>query len=286
MTGEACVVQFPHPGPEHVPESCEMAWNTGPHRRKFLTSPARIVDACGRTERDAKIVFWGEWEPPSRIVHQWRPERWKPTVVHEPYWISPGPPGERQNTDPWVFGPSFLYGNCKQLTPACRPSALQGLPAASVILFGSSLDGEFVLDTVFVVAEVVTRFRPVDDPVIGGAAFHECTVRSLAAGPNEHAAAQLTLYRGATPDNPAHGMFSYVPCKPCDSGWPRFARPPVTRRVVNPASRQAPSGAKNFRALNEVHSVWTAVTERLVQDGFSLGCAMPTPRRRSATGQD
>lgn len=39
-------VQFIHPGGEHRPDrDGRMEWNTGPHRRKFLTSPGRFLQA-------------------------------------------------------------------------------------------------------------------------------------------------------------------------------------------------------------------------------------------------
>jgi hypothetical protein len=37
----AAIVQFPHPGGEHIPPGSHMGWNTGLHRRKFLVSPGR-----------------------------------------------------------------------------------------------------------------------------------------------------------------------------------------------------------------------------------------------------
>lgn len=59
-------VQFPHPGGEHNPPDHEMPWNVAGHRRKFLIAPGDYVDADDRHD-DVEVVFWGEWEPPSRI---------------------------------------------------------------------------------------------------------------------------------------------------------------------------------------------------------------------------
>lgn len=41
-------------------------WNTGPHRRKFLTAPGRYLEAGAM--RSDELVFWGEWEPQSRVI--------------------------------------------------------------------------------------------------------------------------------------------------------------------------------------------------------------------------
>ena len=140
------VVQFPHPGPERNPGyASRQPWNTGDHRRKFMCCPGRYVDV----DRDgslaeAKLTFWGEWEPPSDIVERW-PERGSlPRFLHVPVWEHSAPKG-RQNTDPWVFGDHFRHSNCGQ---QARP-ALHRLTPGSIILFGSGLakTEEFIVDT-------------------------------------------------------------------------------------------------------------------------------------------
>ena len=151
MDATVFVVQFPHPGAEHVlGDGSRMTWNTGRHGRKFLRSPGRSVDPDGRTS-EADLAFWGEWEAPSRVVSRWPRAGQLPQELHVPVWERPATPSFRQNTDPWVFGKAFRYSNCRQLTYRQNPSALQALTPGSVIFFGSRLHGEFVLDTVFVV---------------------------------------------------------------------------------------------------------------------------------------
>ncbi len=47
----------------------------------------------------------------------------------------------------------MIYSVCKQITgPDRTPTAMQRLTPGSVICFGSTIDQEFCLDTVFVVA--------------------------------------------------------------------------------------------------------------------------------------
>jgi hypothetical protein len=112
-SGPVFVVQFPHPGPEYNPKNSQrMAWNTEAHARKFLRSPGRYRDQDG-VLREGDLVFWGEWEPPSRVVERWPRAGKLPRFLHEPVWGSPGRTRPRQNTDPWVFGDAFLYSNCK-----------------------------------------------------------------------------------------------------------------------------------------------------------------------------
>jgi hypothetical protein len=110
-------VQFPHLGGEHRPESDDMPWNTGAHGRKFLISDGRYVDANNGV-RQGELVFWGEWEPPSRVEHWWPRDGRLPRVLHRPYWVR----GIGQNTDPWVFGDRMRYSNCRQAIGAARRS--------------------------------------------------------------------------------------------------------------------------------------------------------------------
>ena len=64
MSQPVFVVQCPHSGGEHNPRKLgRMEWNTGPHKRKFIRSRGRDLDRHD-DEREADLVFWGEWEPP------------------------------------------------------------------------------------------------------------------------------------------------------------------------------------------------------------------------------
>ena len=82
-------VQFPHPGSEHKPGTDEgMPWNTGAHGRKFLESPGHYVGRGG-VAGDAELVFWGEWEPPSRVIDTWTRDGRMPQALHRPYWCKP-----------------------------------------------------------------------------------------------------------------------------------------------------------------------------------------------------
>jgi hypothetical protein len=145
-------VQFPHPGGEHNPPTDDMPWNTADHRRKFLVAPGRHLEGDDRI-RKGELVFWGEWEPPSRVERRWPASGRLPRALHRPYWLEPTTRGFRQNTDPWVWGDRMIYSNCKQITgPQRRPTSMQRLTRGSVICFGSTIDGEFCVDTVFVIA--------------------------------------------------------------------------------------------------------------------------------------
>ena len=194
----------------------------------------------------------------------------------------------RQNTDPWVFGDTFLYSNCKQHTnntPTRQPSALQSLPTGSMILFGSATGGDFVIDTVFVVRDKVGVFRPFEDMshLSVEPAFDACTLQPLRTYEPHIGTSTYTLYRAATVDDPVHGMFSFVPSRVANGPNLRFARPAIhLPGIVNPASKQSPSGATGTdrRPVDDVVGAWHAVVDQVLAAGLSLGVQFATPPRR------
>src|SRR6266498_317400 len=171
-TGLLAVVQFPHPGREHDPPRVGvMPWNRDSHRRKFLRTEGWYVDASG-AQCSTRLVFWGEWEAPSLVVERWTGSGDLPRWLHEPRWERPGWAGPRQNTDPWVFGDEFRYSNCRQGSNA----KLRRLAQGSVILFGSSLGGAFVLDTVLVVADARPFVPGLARDLVGDDAYQVCVI--------------------------------------------------------------------------------------------------------------
>lgn len=195
-------------------------------------------------------------------------------------WARPPSRTPRQNTDPWVFGDAFRFSNCRQLTPAGNPSALQRLTPGSIILFGSTLDGQFVLDTVFVVADATPYTPRYSGEVAVDEAFRVCTIEPLTiAGRKDHSRSPFTLYRGATADTPVAGMYSFVPARPADSAAARFARPAIDLPgYVNAASRQSASGARTPCSVSTTRAVWDSVRDQVFDAGCVLGVWFPTPQ--------
>ena len=272
-------VQFPHPGREHNPPTREMAWNTGEHRRKFLVAPGHWLDSDQGTGK-AELVFWGEWEPPSRVERSWSASGRMPRALHRPYWAEPRGSGFRQNTDPWVFGDRMIYSVCKQTggRPKRRPTSMQRLTRGSVICFGSTISGGFCVDTVFVVASA-EPWVPADLAVLNlDQAFKTCTGRSVASREGD-AHRSLTLYRGATADEPVEGMFSFVPARRADLDDPRFLRPPVESKFINPASQQSPRGSKCALPMETLRGTWDGLREQILDAGLLLATWLKTPNR-------
>ncbi|HEX9030397.1 MAG TPA: hypothetical protein VF834_01045 [Streptosporangiaceae bacterium] len=279
-------VQFPHPGGEHVPPGPAMTWNTGDHGRKFLLAAGQYVDQDDDVHH-GEFVFWGEWEPPSQLITGWPTSGRLPRALHRPYWHRPAGSGWRQNTDPWVFGPRMLYSNCKQtIRPGNRPTALQRLTRGSVICFGSAIGGEFCADTILVVASA-EPWTPADTTIgqRAGDAFAACTAGSLASGDGGYARTRLTLYRGATIDDPVDGMYSFVPALPADGRYPRFARPPIRLPgLINPASTQSAMGASRPRPAREVRDAWEAIRHQVLTAGLVLAVRLETPPQLPVDG--
>jgi hypothetical protein len=263
-------VQFPHPGDEHNPGKLNrQPWNRCEHRRKFLRCDGRHVDRDVRPY-DAPLVFWGEWEPPSYVRRQWPINGALPRFLHEPVWEYPTDSEPQQNTDPWVFGDCFRYSNCRQLD---RP-ALQTLSRGSVILFGSTLSGQFVLDTVFVVRDA-QRFRTSQPPDTDDA-FRVCTMQSLMTD-SDCSGEAFVLYRGATYEAPVEGMYSFVPCRRADRADLRFARPPVSLPgYIDPSSWRGPSGTNKPRSITELRQLWEKVRQQVLVYCL-LGVSFATP---------
>ncbi|MBK9741393.1 MAG: hypothetical protein IPO93_18390 [Actinobacteria bacterium] len=284
MTGRAedvrvPVVHFPHPGREHdAPALGRFAWSSLPvHRRKFLRGSGSYADAQGRAHR-GRVVFWGEWEAASDVVETWPPEASLPTALHVPVRVGRRRvrPGD-QNTDPWVFGDHFRYTNCRQR------GSMKTLPAGSLLLFGSTIGGEFALDTVFVVRDSsgpltlskLKRHAFCDDVLKASTYDPLSGTSSLACGP-EDPTWTYVLYRGATPvEQP--DMFSYSPAKPARAG--RFSRPiinlgrrPSGEPYVNPANWRSTKGAPKAQWVPaaEARRVWDDVREQVLGDGQGL----------------
>lgn len=234
-------VQFIHPGIENRPTKRNktdlIAWNHGSHRRKFLCAQGQYVDK-GRLV-DNELVFWGEWEPQSRITRIANPKEdgCSPHVIHHPVLDLTEPVKDaknryRQNTDPFVFHEQFLYRCCQQTRKTGQTQLAHLLPG-SIVLFGSRVNGQFAVDTVF----VVESYKDYCDQ-IGGMDFDRslkeyAEIVGVGFGMNEPGYnkdnARMRLYYGASPNKPHEGMYGFVPCKPLKGNERGCTRPTLTQ---------------------------------------------------------
>ena len=217
----------------------------------------------------------GEWEPPSRIIERWPADSALPRMLHEPRWEATDL-WPRQNTDPWVFGDNFLYSNCRQNNKRGTPTALQKLKPGSVISFGSTISGKFVVDTVFVVAGS-KAYTPRNPPATEEA-FRYCTLQSITCEDNFDLS--YTLYQGATLENPYSDMYSFVPCRRYDCSDYRVARPTLQLPPQYKLScTRGPFGLKHPMSLDEVKTIWTSAKSQIRSAGCLIGLSLETPQR-------
>ncbi len=281
------VVQFIHPGGEHEPDSAEgRSWNTGAHRRKFLLRPGRYLTALDAKPQTDDLVFWGEYEPPTRLIRAYDPTAPDgPRFLFAPEPLAFQPNGTVQmNTDPFVFGDQFFYSICKQNNRR-GPTALQRLARGSVIFFGSGRErSRFVVDTVFVVADSIewnlANYRDVLRGKVPPAYFHtsldpivdEMKIRKTPLTQTFH------LYSGATLQRPVNGMFSFFPCLPAQRGEATgFPRPTLQRAGIitdNLTQGQRLNLIPNAETAREI---WEDAVKQILNQGLSLGVYAALP---------
>lgn len=261
MKEELCFIQFTHPGGEHGADSRSAdrkSWNYKNHKRKFLRAKGSVMEN-GKLLSNQDLIFWGEWEPQSRVtrINSNVPKDY-PHYIHEPELdldVEKCKDGRlRQNTDPYVFADAFYYRCCKQISGGKR-TQLSYLKKGSIILFGSTIyqtqkdKAYFGVDTVFVVgdyreydstnykkqlkgftpklyAEIVGIGNTVEDDnetalsqPVNGSCGGSCS-------PSSYTTIEPTLrcYSGATPEQNVNGMYSFVPCKRYEDGTTGFER--------------------------------------------------------------
>ena len=287
MTDSRSFVQFSHPGREHEPDlgRCK-AWNTwdAAHARKFMQFRGQWIEEGGST-RSGDLWAWGEWEPESDLVRELEQpgDDWLcPRYLWHPYYVPKRDYVRLHNTDPFIFGERFLYSNCGQPS---KPG-LTHLGNGSVIAFGSGrkIEGErrWMLDTVLVVADSVEYEGP--EARLRLADLAPQVFLDVTAGPivdNEEST--FRLYRGATPEKPADGMFSFFPALPA-GGDLGFARPLIDlpSEYFNPRSWQAPKGLWRTRTSTELHTLWQCLVDQVREAGLVLGTYAELPERREA----
>ena len=293
MTDRRCFVQFPHPGVEQKPPSgCDWSRLKDDHRRKFMQLHGKWMEGDG-TRRSGDLWAWGEWEPESCLIRKYNPQdgdSQHPRFLWRPHYIPKDNYQGLHNTDRFIFGERFLYSNCRQ----SNNPGLRHLGQGSVITFGSGkkIDGawRWMLDTVLVVRDIVD-YDVLEARVVlkdwAPTTFLEVTGGPLtdsgkcAPQPCAPTSARLRLYRGATPNDPIHGMFSFFPAMPAggDTGFPR-PLVDLPAEYFNPKLLMAPKGLGRERTCNELFDLWERLITQVRDAGLVLGTHAELPERR------
>jgi hypothetical protein len=278
--GDVRFVQFPHPGKEHtVGPTGVRPWPRADelHRRTFLQSRAHYRLARDGTDEYGDVAFWGEWEGQAQLIAELDP------VPEGPRFLcTPDPRGEPpastdgtppQNTDPFVWGEAMAYIGCRQP----RNRKLRELGRGSLILFGSNLNGRFVLDTVL---------------VVDGWAEHDCdsfTAKLDGIASEAHIRAgvapfhgwgmkkALRYYAGATSRDSVEGMYSFVPCLPSAGKRIGFARPELhIDGLIDPDLRMQARSSKPLDP-ETVAELWNEVVNQVTRQGLALATQLELP---------
>jgi hypothetical protein len=268
---EPRVVQFLHPGREHGPAEGQTfcPWNTGGHKRKLMEHPGRALDGSGRLI-NGPIRFWAEYEPPTLVERlAGSPRSGRPEFLHRVAPMGRRPQGG-QNTDPWVFE-RFLYSNCQQWRET-GPTALTDLADRSLVLFGSHLGGDFILDTCFVVGSSLAYDRlSIRDEGNFPPGFQEAVLEPLGCGVGTCDRGNAKrLYTGAEFEEMPESPFSFVPCIPSSGG--SFARPVIRGPFISPGQRQG------FGFSVNPASAWNQVRNQVLEAGLLLGVRIQAVR--------
>jgi hypothetical protein len=286
------VVQFVHPGfeyhcTEHVGRknrrSGVMAWKSGNslHDRKFMLTPGSMYDPA--TQRDHTLVplgFWGEWEGPSVYWRVDSPGKPLPSIVHAPFRPAHWPVEPVQNTDPMIFGDSFVYSNCLQ----CTYRSMRTLSRGSIVLFGrygrAAGRPSFSLDTCLVVEQIHTLPPvPIGTRHLGRDLLTDAVLSPLHSEGIEN---DLTVYfgrcRSAVPAHP----FSFFPAQLIDESLPLFPRPELRpvgalQDVINPGNMQGIKTTSHLDVLDR-DAIWAEIVRQVNRQGCGLGYyAAPPP---------
>lgn len=310
------VVQFMHSGKQHGiddKQNQKKFWNRiDKHKRKFMKAEGRYVTPTGALSEPTELHFWGEWEPDSNVLATYPDKRFMPRWLHEPILnlnakgngVGSAPAGNAnpcsaastgtcipqdtscQNTDPFVFADAFYYSLCHQSeNKGCSTTYLTSLAVGSVILFGSKVTDDsgnpaFALDTVFVVGDM--REYSIENhkkDLAGFVPTHYDYIMGFSAMGGKFAKLPLTCYKGATPQAPVNGMFSFVPCQLAEG---RTA--PVFQRVLIPLNAHSgsilnhcitKSLTQGFKGTpvspNDAQAVWNEVCKAVEAQGCLRG---------------
>lgn len=266
MYGKPTTIKFLHPGSERKLTPLEInnmlaSWNTAKeHSRKYFEVQGDYLTSLSSNIHAGNIGFWGEWEAESHIIRTLNPNHnTLPHYVHQPILPSTTPKSRGTrflNSDPCVFGDNFLYSNCKQ-----SMKSLQNLDIGDVIIFGSQKQGNFVLDTVFVVGSIIKFNRRNLHLSIGNMVnswYYHLTLNLLIGN--------HTLYIGATYDKPINSMFSFFPCVPSAQYPSGFSRPNVLQ-----AHNTGQSRGISYRDLGNPNVEWLNVANDVLNNGLYLG---------------
>lgn len=279
------VVQFIHPGAEHrVDKYGWTPWNQLQHKRKYMAVSGSAINQSSSSDNSGLFV-WGEWEGPSRSIFNWPKKRGEfPMHLVVPQFPGHAKPiAGLQNTDPYIFGDYFKYTLCKQVNKNGVPNFLTRLQPGSLILFGSNVKNNFVLDTVMVLSEIKLEHSLADwSSVLYGCSdtYRAMTLEPMYFDKNTKPESRFTYYQGASHQAPFNETYSYSPCIQ-ETRLPQgFERPNVSLPGV--INQKLMMGQKFSRmSMSAIRECWLDVQSQVFDFDLSLGVKFDEPEKVS-----
>lgn len=268
-------------------------WNNNDtHRRKFILSNGKLVN--DNNEQDEKeLVFWGEWEAQSEIERINNGNTNPPNFLNRPF-INPAVPNRTHNTDPYVFGNNFRYIICKQ---GYFHNVLTNLEPNSIILFGSSINGQFCLDTVFVVSKNKSNYtiNTIENlfPVNNRGQYYHASVNPIYDEFEYNKNAQnedfcrikdqreYSFYNSVNFEerHNYNDVYSFVPCKVYNQQNFIFRQPPINLDFIHGSQKQG-INSKDC-SLVEITNYWNDIVNQIENKKLCKGTYFKTPELRT-----
>ncbi len=242
--------------------------NKKPHYRKFICNNGEFISNLETQPQKGNLLFWGEWEGNS-IFNPINNGKGVPNGIHEPFH-SKSILGF-QNTDPYVFGDFFKYAICSQNGVMCN------LDNGSLILFGTTTNSGFLLDTVFVIKTHETANSVCNNNAANYTQiYREETLEPLSSFyliPNP--LSKNKLYHSQTWwEN--NEYFSFVPCKEALTNS-------YNKVILNLnwlTKQKIGHPYKHFANLNP-KNIWEKIVDSVLKQGFLLGVKFDEPNLRT-----
>lgn len=296
------IIQFLHPSQEALPTNVDdniIHWNNfKTHRRKFLLSNGEYLNKNKELIVD-DLTFWGEWEPQSELIKTNSLKPNLPKYINKPY-LDPSVPVRTHTTDPYVFGKNYKYFICRQHS---NRHILKNLEPSSIILFGSSINLKFCLDTLFVISENrkiyssqnVNEIFPVDnrgqfyysciDPIFGNSECNpdvdeedNCRIHNS----EEFVCYEsINYYQAKQVDD----IYSYVPCKLFDRDNIKdtlFTQPEIKLDFIQPVQTMGINSKEC--TLTEIKTYWNEISNQVENYDLLKGTSFKTPPMRQKNG--
>lgn len=282
------IVQVNHPGLEKafnnkspngftkMGELWVRNWNSEDrHFRKLLIQEGKYINSLYDKEQVSELMFWGEWEADSIFTPLDKGNH--AFGIHKPF-ISKDKSNDLQNTDPYVFGSNFKYAICSQR------GVMTQLDIDSLVLFGTTTDNGFHLDTVFVVkdsesaasvykskaAKYTPEYKKVTLDRISG-----CYLTSKCKSLKN----RIYLGKSWVED---HSYFSFVPSKPLNKtllnqGMEKLCIPFESDKLSFVISRQKVGHPYTHFVNRNPKEIWNELVAFTLEKGFSLGTFFSEP---------